>query len=469
MNLRYITVLLMILCLLNISILPAYSIQESFVEKQKNKQLKLFQHKLKDRKYEDSYKYDYVNLDFWNSFNDENLNNYIILAIKNNYDLKIAKLNVDEFYQNMKLQFANELPQGGIGFAPSYGKILKQKTDWNMALPMIINYEADIFLKNRDKTRSAKKLYEASQYDERAAYISVASSVGTVYLNIATLNDIIAYQEEIVQLRKEIHEMMHESNIHGLVSTSDVVKADKSYINGTTQLIEYKKIKMKLLNQLAVLIGESPDNIENLNISRLSEIKYTKPIPNEISTEIITNRPDYLKSLKMLEKSGIDVRIAKKEFLPTFNISGLALFLSQNGGSGMFKSGNSIYGMAAAAMLPVLTGGSRLAGLRLRKIQYDKILENYHKTNLIAIQEVNDAMITVKRDTERLNQHQQQLKLENQDFSYTQQRYKQGIISKLDLIQMQENLLSINQMVSNTKGLCYVDYIDLYKATGSKL
>ena len=88
---------------------------------------------------------------------------------------------------------------------------------------------------------------------------------------------------------------------------------------------------------------------------------------------------------------------------------------------------------------------------------------------MTAIQEINDALISVKRDTERLNKHLTQLKLENQDFNYTQQRYKQGIISKLDLIQMQENLLNVNQMVSNTQGLCYVDYIDLYKATGSKI
>lgn len=472
MKMKNTAVFLLTLGLLNLCMLPAFSIQDSYQKqtaKQQKEQAKMFQHKFKHSKYDDSYKYNYVNLDFWKAFNDENLDNYITLAIKNNYDLKIATLNVDEFYQNMKLQFANELPQGGIGFAPSYGKILKQKSDWNMALPMVINYEADIFLKNRDKTRSTKKLYEASQYDERAAYISIASSVGTVYLNLATLNDVIEYQENIVKLRKEIYEIMQESNKQGLVSTSDVVKADKAYLNGTTQLIDYKKSKIKLLNQLAVLIGDSPENIENLKISKLSDIKYSKIIPDEISTDVITNRPDYLKSVKMLEKSGIDVRIAKKEFLPTFNISGLALFLTENGGSGMFKSGNGIYNIAAATMLPVLTGGSRLAGLRLRKVQYDKMLENYHKTNLTAIQEINDAMISVRRDSERLIKHQKQLKLENQDFSYTKQRYEQGIISKLDLIQMQENLLSVNQLVSNSQGLCYIDYIDLYKATGSNL
>lgn len=463
----------LLLSFLNLNFLPAFAIQDT--QKQNanaiKKQEKMLQHRVKrNKKYNDDYKYAYVNLDFWKSFNDKNLDNYINLAIKNNYDLKMATLNVDEFYQNVKLQLANELPQASVGYMPAVAKLgslsplLSSDTNWSFATPMIINYEADIFLKNRDKTRSAKKLYEASKFDERAAYISIASAVGSVYMNIATLNEVISYQENIVKLRKEIYEIMLESNRQGLVSTADTVKANKAYVYGTSDLINYKKQRTILLHQLAVLIGESPENINNLKISKLSSINYSKAIPTEISSEIITNRPDYLKSIKMLEKMGIDVRIAKKEFLPSINISGLAMFLN-----GKSLPVDGIYALAAQGMLPVFTGGARIANLKLKKVQYDKALENYHKTNLTALQEVNDALITVKRDSEKLNEHKKQLSLEKQDFGYTQQRFNAGIISKLDLIQMQENLLTVNQLVANSTGSCYVDYISLYKAVGSKL
>ena len=461
---------LMIAGFVNMSILPAFAIQETNVQndtKTLKKQEKMFQHRVKrNKKFNDDYKYGYVNMDFWKSFNDKNLDNYINLAIQNNYDLKMATLNVDEYYQNVKLQFANELPSASIGFSPAYSKLGSSDIDaeWSYASPVIINYEADIFLKNRDKTRSMKKLYEASQLDERSAYISIASAVGSVYMNLVTLDEVIKYQENIVALRKEIYEIMQESNRQGLVSTSDTVKANKAYVNGTSDLINYKKNKEILMHQLAVLIGESPENITDLKISKLSDIKYTKSIPTSISSEIITNRPDYLKAIKMLEKMGIDVRVAKKEFLPTFDITGLAMFLH-----GANNPIDGIYAIAASGMLPVFTGGKRLANLKLKKVQYDKALENYQKTNLVALQEVNDALISVKRDGEKLDKHKKQLALENQDFGYTQQRYDQGIISKLDLIQMQENLLSVNKLVANSTGACYVDYISLYKAVGSKL
>ena len=476
MKFNRVVCILLAFFLFNMFVMPAFAINEVSQKQiqspnKSNKQNKMFKPLVKrSKKYNDDYKYAYVNLDFWRNFNDENLNNYINLAIKNNYDLKIATLNVDEYYQNVKLQFSNELPKATVGYSPAYSKISmldpdnNMESNWAHVSPMMLDYEVDIFLKNRDKTRSMKKLYEASQFDERAAYIAVAAAVGSVYMNLATLNEIIAYQENIVKLRKEIYEIMLESNRQGLVSTSDTVKANKAYVYGTSELINYKKDKMKLLYQLAVLIGESPEYTDNLKITNLSKLNYNKTIPSEIQSDIIMNRPDYLKSVKMLEKMGIDVRVAKKEFLPTITISGLAMFLH-----GINMPADGLYAIAASGMLPVFTGGHRIANLKLKKVQYDKALENYYKTNLTAMREVNDALISVKRDSEKLSEHKKQLALEIQDFGYTKQRYSQGVISKLDLIQMQENLLTVNQMVANSKGTCFVDYISLYKAVGSKL
>ena len=288
----------------------------------------------KSKKVSDDYKYAYVNMDFWNSFNDANLSAYIDKAIKNNYDLKNATLAVEEYYQNTRLQFANELPQVGAGFSPSYVKLPGQSSwDWAFATPAIANYEADIFLKNRDKTKSAKKLYEGSQYDERAAYIAIASSVGTAYLNIVRLDKLIQLQKEIVDLRQEIYDLMLARNREGITSTADTVIANKALVQGQTDLIELEKQREFLLHQLAVLTGESPENVNEFKISAYENVNYTGNIPTEISSDVIVQRPDYLKAEAMVEKAGIDVRVARKEFLPTINITGIALFNAANFGS----------------------------------------------------------------------------------------------------------------------------------------
>ena len=58
--------------------------------------------------------------------------------------------------------------------------------------------------------------------------------------------------------------------------------------------------------------------------------------------------------------------------------------------------------------------------------------------------------------------------LERKDFSYNQKKFNQGTISKLDLIQYQPHLLTIEKLVAQQKVECMTDAISLYKATGSK-
>ena len=60
---------------------------------------------------------------------------------------------------------------------------------------------------------------------------------------------------------------------------------------------------------------------------------------------------------------------------------------------------------------------------------------------MTAIQEVNDSLVIVKRDAEKFAEVKKQAELEKIDYGYNQERYNQGIISKLDLVQVKENLL----------------------------
>ena len=423
----------------------------------------------KNKKTSDDYKYAYVNIDFWDKFNDDILSGYIQKAIINNYDLKMATLNVEEYYQQTRLQFAHELPTATVGASPALTKMPgATNTDMFFAVPAIVNYEADIFLKNRDKTKSVKKLYENAQFDERAPYISIASAVGSTYLNLVALDKTIELQEEIVKSRKQIYDLMVLSNKEGLVSTADTVKANKAYVKGQTDLIELNKQRETALTQLCVLLGESPENAKSLERSNFDDLNYNNEIPDYIASEIIIQRPDYLKEENSVEKAGIDVRVAKKEFLPSINITGLALFNAGDIGS-IFTTKNALFALAGGALLPIFTGGQKIANLRLKKATYERILQNYYKTNLTAIQEVNDALVKVKLDKQKVDQTLKQANLERADYKFNEHKFNQGTISKLDLIQYKENLLTIDQLVAQNKVEFMVDYIGLYKATGSKL
>lgn len=452
--------------MLSMTIMPALAVTEK--SSASPKQFKSMISKNKKTQQSDDYKFNYVNMNWWGNFNDDLLNGYIEKAILNNYDLKMATINVEEYYQNVRLQFANELPSAVGGFGPGVFKAPGMtNTSSAFGLPIIVQYEADIFLKNHNKTKAVKKLYEGSKLDERAAYISVASAVGSTYFNIINLDKMISLQEQIVNIRQEIYNLMLIRNKEGLTSTADTVKANKALVAGQTDLIELKKNREKMLNQMCVLIGESPENANSIKRNSLDSINYQLAIPSEIPSEIITQRPDYMKAELMVEKAGIDVKVAKKEFLPSINILGGALFNASDIGS-LFTTKNMLLGVGGGLMTPLFQGGSLIANLKLKKATYERILQDYYKTNLTAIQEVNDALVASRLDKDKMTQTTKQYNLEKSDYKYNEKKFNQGTISKLDLIQYQENLLTIEKLVAQQKVECMTDAISLYKATGSK-
>lgn len=452
--------------MLSMTIMPALAVTEK--SSASPKQFKSMVSKNKKTQKSDEYKFDYVNMNWWSNFNDDLLNSYIEKAILNNYDLKMATINVEEYYQNVKLQFANELPSAVAGFGPGFFKAPGMtNTSSAFGLPVIVQYEADIFLKNHNKTKAVKKLYEGSKLDERAAYISVASAVGSTYFNIVNLDKMISLQEEIVKIRQDIYNLMLARNKEGLTSTADTIKANKALVAGQTDLIELKKNREKMLHQMCVLIGESPENASSIKRNSLDKMNYQLAIPTQIPSEIITQRPDYMRAELMVEKAGIDVKVAKKEFLPAINILGGALFSASDLGS-LFTTKNMLLGVGGGLMTPLFQGGSLIANLKLKKATYERILQDYYKTNLTAIQEVNDSLVASRLDKDKMAQTIKQYNLEKSDYKYNEKKYNQGTISKLDLIQYQENLLTIEKLVAQQKVECMTDAISLYKATGSK-
>ena len=88
---------------------------------------------------------------------------------------------------------------------------------------------------------------------------------------------------------------------------------------------------------------------------------------------------------------------------------------------------------------------------------------------MTSIQEVNDSLYNLKADNEKLVNNNKALNIQTQDFKYSNLKYNNGVISKLDLLQQREILFYMQKLVAQSKTDCYIDKISLYKATGAKM
>lgn len=416
-------------------------------------------------------KVDYVNMCWWNNFNDPYLNDYILKSIQNNHDAKQASWKVEEYRQFVKYQFGQELPSLSVAgdyigaHFPDSVKGLKSNI---FAIPFQANYEVDIFLKNHDKTKASKKTYEASKFDEKATYISLATNVATVYFNIVKLDKEISLRCQIVALEQEKLKREQAKFNRGVISATALNNAKKELESAKNTLEDTVKSREKVLTQLAVLTGDSPCNINEYKRISFDKLEYNAAIPSSVSSDVVFSRPDILAAESKLQKANIDVRVARKEFLPRISLTGL--YSLSNIGAGSFGSWEStIAAVVAGATLDLFKGGMKFANLKIYKSRYEQMFEAYKQTDLTALKEINDSLFMVRQDCVVDQNTVKKLNIQKDNYNRSIDRFNRGVISCLQLLTEKEALINMELSRVNTKTNRLIDYLTLYKAVGGKL
>lgn len=417
----------------------------------------------------------YVNMCFWQSFDDEFLLCYILEALKNNHKAKSALYKSEQFRQNVRLSFANQLPSMTVAANYLGLKIPMLDNADNFAvrkngfiLPFEFNYEADLLLKNADKTKSQKKLYKAQLYDEKTVYIMLASDVATTYINILKFDKTLELQEKIVRNRKEILNRIQKKYDFGTVSKTELNEAKRELSRENEELESIKKEQKLLLDALALLCARSAYCIEDFERGKFDDFAKNLTLPDEISSDLIFNRPDVLSSFEKLKSAKIDITVAKKDFFPTFNIKGIYTFNTLGPGN-FFSWGATFAAIAAGATQSIFEGGRKIANLKFKKACYGELLENFLHTNLSAIKDVNDALYQAKYDSNILNEANQRFDTQRNNFELEGLRFENGVSDYVSYLDEYNQTLLEEQNYTEKKTQKFLDAISLYKSVGGAL
>ena len=413
-----------------------------------------------------------LNLQFFDRFNDKNLNCHIQQALDNNHDLKKAEHIVEQYRQQVKYSLGKELPSFSVS-ANYLGIKVPQLDNFQLKdnafiLPFMASYEADFLLKNRDRTRALKKSYEAVQFNEKAVYIALITDVATVYTNILQYNDLIENKTNTLKNQEEILLRSKKKFERGVINSTALNNAKKNVETSKSSLEKLIKEREIAMMQLAVLTGNSSLNISEMKFGDLDNFEYSGKIPDEISSDVIFSRPDVKASEANLEKAKIDVRVAKKEFFPTFNIVGVWAFNTIAPGT-FFSWESSLAAILAGASQDIFKGGMKVANLKIKKAKYGELFEEYNQTNLEAVKEVNTALCIIKHDRRIEENTKSELNCEALNFQNIQKEFNRGIISEPEYILEENNFINTQTKYAQAKTQRIVNYFTLYKAVGGKL
>ncbi len=419
-------------------------------------------------------KIEYINLQWWNNFNDSILDEYMAKLYKNNPDLKIATIKSEQSKQIMKQAFANQLPQLYFnGYLQRdltasdqrFGDVLI--SDYNQAhyfLPLTMSYEIDIWGENYLKTKSFKKQIEMTQQDERASYISISSNFASNYYTLIGLDKLIENQEKLLKLEEEIVKLEEQKYNIGLCPLSELLSEKQTLTQMTERLNSLKERQDVTINQLLSQLGDR----YSAKIDRSSYDTVTVlQTPEDISTELIANRPDIKKAELYIEKAGIDVKVAKRDFLPKFRIYGQVGFNAYDW-CRIFAPHTFLSNIGIAPSIDLFSGGLKKAKLKYNKLEYEKALQIYEKAILASIQELNDALMSAKTYNANFQKSEERYKLELNKLELSNQKFQAGGESKLENLKDQQVTLISEEtkIVNNINRI--IAAINLYKATGGQ-
>ncbi|MCD7739856.1 MAG: TolC family protein [Candidatus Gastranaerophilales bacterium] len=415
---------------------------------------------------------EYMNIHWWEKYNDEYLTNNLIKLYEKNYDLKNAELKVKENEQAVKMQFSNELPQ--LGFSgqlyrdmrssmQKYGDlIIPSYAQYNYYLPITASYEVDIWGLNRFKTKSAREHLEIVKQAERAAYISLTSDFATDYFNLIRTDELLLLQNQLIKTQEEIVSKVKDKYETGLCTITDLLAEQRLLTALKEERNSYAYTGETLINSLRVYLSDSEENIER---NKYSDVSVPQNIPSEYNTAIIENRPDYLQDEANIKRIGFDVKAAKREFLPNFIIFG-QIGLNAYHLDSLFNSASQMFSAGVIPSLDLFTGGRKIAMLKIKKFEYEEALNSYQKTILTGIKDINSCLAEYKETLENLDESENRLKLQDKTYSLIKDKYEIGTANNLDVLYAKEALLMVKKEETVNKINAVISTIGLYKAAG---
>lgn len=424
----------------------------------------------------DDYRIEYLNLNWWEKYNDSVLTEYITKAFQNNHDLKIATLNVKQSQQVVKQAFANQLPQlrfqGDISKDISasdvrFGDIvIHDYNQSNFFLPLTMSYEIDIWGENYLKTKSIKKQLEMVKENERASYIALTSAVASQYFNLIKLDKLVKIQEDLLKLQTEIVRLEEIKYNSGLCPISELLDEKQNLTSLQEELNTYNDSRAIVGRELCVLTGQREKDLTEMERNDYSSVSIIS-LPENINAEVIQYRPDYLKAEDYLEKIGIDVKVARRDFLPKFVLYGQAGFnaysLGNIFGNHTFKSGFGVL-----PVIDLFTGGAKTAHLKYKKLELEKARQIYERTILTSIQEVNNSLNTALTRDLNYKESLKRYSLEQEKFALADKKYNIGAKSKLELMKDEKILLNAEKDKINSQINYVISTVNVYKAVGGK-
>ena len=399
----------------------------------------------------------------WRSvFTDPQLQDLIERGLAHNTNMLNAALNVKMVEAELmvaKLAFVPSFTFSPQGTISSWDGNKAAKT---YSLPISASWSVDLFGNLLSVKRSAQMSLLATKDYQLVVKTKVISNIANMYYTLLMLDREMEIVNNMSGLTKNTWDMMKLQKELGRTKETSVQSAESNYYSVQAQIAELKRQIRETENALSLLLGEPAQTILRGSLASQS-------LPSSFSTgvglQMLANRPDVHYAEMSLAQCFYGVETARSKFYPSITISGTGAYTNNTGG-GIVNPGKMLLNAVGSLVQPIFEHGQLIAGLKVAKLQQEQAYNTWQNAILSAGSEVSNALVLYNSSAEKAQFEQKQIESMTKNVAYTQDLFKMGSSTYLEVISAQQTLLNAELSKVNDDFYKMQAVVNLYYALG---
>ena len=408
---------------------------------------------------------------WWRKYDDPQLDRLIGEGVAASPDLAAA---------SARFRTAQGLTQqAGAALLPSLdatGAVDYQKQSRNIGVPvpsgwnatgtaaLSLNFDLDLFGKNRAALRAARKDAEGAQFEVEQSRLLLTTGIASVYADLAALYAQRDSLSQALDIRQQTYRFVKARYDAGLETIDSVRQAEARIPQTKSDLAATDEAIMLDKHALAALVGQGPDRALTIDRPAVSALR-AQGIPADASINLIGRRPDVASARTRVEAAAERIKEARAAFFPNINIGALVGVQSLGLGS-LLNSGSKFASVSPAVTLPLFHGGALQGQYRGRRGQYDEAVALYDGQVIQALRETADTLTSEHQLAERLGQSRSALAAYEDALRAARGRYQQGLTNYLTVLTAEESVVNARLIVAQLETRSFTLDVQLVRALG---
>jgi multidrug efflux system outer membrane protein len=324
-------------------------------------------------------------------------------------------------------------------------------------------WELDLWGRVRRTSQAGKASYYARAEEYRGAELSLAAAVAIGYFGLLQLDQQLAVAERTLAARQATAELSRARYREGQVSRLDVLQFESQVQETQSRIALLARLRAEQENALSVLVGLPPRTIPRG--LPLDQQVANFNVPEGLPSDLLARRPDVRAAEEDLRAATARVGVAWGNRLPQVVLTGQYGYVS-NDLSNLFSRGNQTDQLSVGITLPLFTGGRLEGELNVARAQAEQAEARYQQVILLALQDVEDALVGVRTSKEQVAAQTAQVGTLSTSLTLVEHRYANGLANYLEVLDAQRSLFDAELGLAQAQAAELASGVRLYKALG---